>query len=122
MTWRNDAICAQIDPELWFPDGGDYRAAKQICATCPVTAECLAFALQNETSGYRYGVYGGLTAKQRNRPDPVTAAAARIRDCTECGTQFEARHPNILTCSEPCRTAAKRRRERRYSQQRRRTA
>lgn len=122
MSWINDAICAQIDPELWFPDNGDHRAAKRICATCPVTAECLAFALQNEVSGHRYGIYGGLDAKQRNRPDPATVAAARMRDCTECGTQFEARRYNTLTCSEPCRAAAKRRRQRTYYQQRRRAA
>lgn len=62
--WATAAVCAQIDPEIFFPDGGSDTKAKRICARCPVTAECLADALgRNE----RYGVWGGLNVRERNR-------------------------------------------------------
>jgi WhiB family redox-sensing transcriptional regulator len=38
--------------------------AKRICATCPVTAECLDYALRH---GEKYGVWGGLTPRARRR-------------------------------------------------------
>lgn len=58
-------VCAQTDPETFFPGKGMpfvAQAAKRICSTCPVQAECLGYALE-----YRepYGIWGGLTAKER---------------------------------------------------------
>ena len=64
--WRDEALCAQTDPELWFPDhGGSNTAAKAICARCPVRVACLEWTLANETPGTTFGVAGGLTAEQR---------------------------------------------------------
>jgi WhiB family redox-sensing transcriptional regulator len=61
--WRLAAVCAQTDPEAFFPEkGGSPAAAKAVCARCPVTAECLDWALANDV---RYGVWGGLSAQQR---------------------------------------------------------
>ncbi|WP_081343365.1 WhiB family transcriptional regulator [Mycobacteroides chelonae] len=65
--WTKDALCPQVDAELFFPTPGgpgqrSARAAKAICAQCPVTAECLEFAIRN---GEEYGVYGGVTAHER---------------------------------------------------------
>jgi len=61
--WRESAVCAQTDPEMWFPDkGGSIRLAKRICASCPVTAPCLDYALDH---GMRHGVWGGLTERER---------------------------------------------------------
>jgi WhiB family redox-sensing transcriptional regulator len=57
------ALCAQVDPDLWFPDkGGSTRVPKQICAGCPIKAECLAWAIATDE---RYGVWGGLSEKER---------------------------------------------------------
>jgi WhiB family redox-sensing transcriptional regulator len=63
--WRDQAICAQIDPDLFFPEkGGSSREAKKICLSCTVREECLAFALENEE---RFGVFGGLSERERRR-------------------------------------------------------
>ena len=35
VTWRDFALCAEADPEAWFPDIGEPSApAKAICAAC----------------------------------------------------------------------------------------
>ena len=60
--WRGAANCATADPELFFPESSDTRAAKKVCAECAVTAECLAYALLH---GYYKGVWGGLSGKER---------------------------------------------------------
>ncbi len=69
--WVRFAVCAQTDPEVWFPPPGglphEDRAALQICARCPVRLDCLDFAMRAEgdTRVDRYGIWGGLTARQR---------------------------------------------------------
>ncbi len=58
-SWRLEAICAQVDPELWFPEHGsseEAREAKRICAECPVQRSCLQYALD---AGEQYGLWGG---------------------------------------------------------------
>lgn len=47
---------------LDFFDGRRKAEAKAICATCPVTQECLEFALKHDE---KYGVWGGLDADER---------------------------------------------------------
>lgn len=69
--WRLAALCAQTDPELWFPErGGAVKPALRICGRCEdwVRDACLADALAVEArlSGEVYGVRGGKTAKQRD--------------------------------------------------------
>ena len=63
--WRDSALCAQVDGDLFFPDkGGSNRAAKKICAACDVQAECLAYALENSEP---FGVWAGTSERQRTR-------------------------------------------------------
>lgn len=63
--WMADGVCAQTDPELFFPDkGGATKEAKRVCGGCPVKGECLAFALENQE---RFGVWGGLSERERRR-------------------------------------------------------
>jgi len=63
--WVGDALCAQIAPEVFFPDeGGSTREAKKICAACPVRAQCLEYAL---TNGERFGIWGGLSERERRK-------------------------------------------------------
>jgi len=62
-AWTEQALCAQVDPDLFFPDKGDSpRQAKRICAGCEVRADCLAEALDR---GERWGVWGGLSERER---------------------------------------------------------
>ena len=63
--WRLDALCAETDPEAFFPEkGGSTREAKRVCASCAVRAECLEYAL---TSDERFGIWGGLSERERRR-------------------------------------------------------
>ena len=63
--WREQALCAQTDPESFFPDkGGSPREAKQVCLSCAVRVECLNDALDNDE---RFGVWGGLSEKERRK-------------------------------------------------------
>lgn len=63
--WRDDALCAQVDPELFFPDtGGSPVAAKRVCGRCHVRAECLEYAL---ATCQRWGVWGGMSEQERRK-------------------------------------------------------
>jgi WhiB family redox-sensing transcriptional regulator len=67
--WYRDAVCAQADPEAWYPEqGGSTVPAKRICLACPVAAECLAYALAHQE---RFGVWGGLSPRERQRLQPT---------------------------------------------------
>lgn len=57
-TWREDALCRQTDPELYFPErGGSTQDAKDVCQICEVRTNCLDYALN---TGQNFGVWGGL--------------------------------------------------------------
>ncbi|HEX3778558.1 MAG TPA: WhiB family transcriptional regulator [Pseudonocardiaceae bacterium] len=61
--WQDRALCAQTDPEEFFPEkGGSTREAKRICQGCDVRADCLAYALTHDE---RFGIWGGLSERQR---------------------------------------------------------
>ncbi len=63
--WRDYALCAQTDPEIFFPEkGGSNRAAKQVCASCFVRVQCLEWALETQQ---QHGVLGGLSDRERRR-------------------------------------------------------
>lgn len=60
--WRDSALCAQTDPDLFFPDWGEpAEPAKRICGACTVRADCLAYALGQEV---QWGVWGGYTTRE----------------------------------------------------------
>ena len=65
LAWQTDALCAQTDPEAFFPEkGGSTRDAKRICTSCDVRAECLDYALENDE---RFGIWGGLSERERRK-------------------------------------------------------
>jgi WhiB family redox-sensing transcriptional regulator len=65
LSWQADALCAQTDPESFFPEkGGSTREAKKICASCEVRGECLEYALSNDE---RFGIWGGLSERERRK-------------------------------------------------------
>jgi WhiB family transcriptional regulator, redox-sensing transcriptional regulator len=69
-SWRLRAACREVDSAGFFsPDGerGPAREvrearAKAICARCPVIRECAGYAI---AAGERYGVWGGLSERER---------------------------------------------------------
>lgn len=70
--WTTEALCAQTDPDAFFPEkGGTTRAAKAVCARCDVRELCLAYALERRE---RYGVWGGLSERERRLLLPQPAA------------------------------------------------
>ncbi|HSU69822.1 MAG TPA: WhiB family transcriptional regulator [Micrococcaceae bacterium] len=65
LGWQTDALCAQTDPEAFFPEkGGSTRDAKKVCAACNVRAQCLEYALSNDE---RFGIWGGMSERERRR-------------------------------------------------------
>lgn len=70
--WAPRGICRWEDRHLFFSPGGQanrspakitqarWNEAKEICAMCPVIAECA-----RDTLGEEYGVFGGLDEHQR---------------------------------------------------------
>ncbi|MGM7669434.1 WhiB family transcriptional regulator [Microbacterium sp. A93] len=65
LAWQVDALCAQTDPEAFFPEkGGSTRDAKKVCSSCTVRSECLEYALGNDE---RFGIWGGLSERERRR-------------------------------------------------------
>jgi WhiB family transcriptional regulator, redox-sensing transcriptional regulator len=69
--WMAEGLCAQTDPEAFFPEkGGSTREAKSVCSRCTVAAECLDYALEQ---GERFGIWGGLSERDRRRITRRTA-------------------------------------------------
>jgi len=65
LAWQSDSLCAQTDPEAFFPEkGGSTRDAKRICASCEVRSQCLEYALANDE---RFGIWGGLSERERRK-------------------------------------------------------
>jgi WhiB family redox-sensing transcriptional regulator len=65
LAWQERALCAQTDPEAFFPEkGGSTREAKAVCASCEVRAQCLEYALENDE---RFGIWGGMSERERRR-------------------------------------------------------
>jgi WhiB family redox-sensing transcriptional regulator len=65
LAWQSDSLCAQTDPEAFFPEkGGSTRDAKRICSSCEVRSQCLDYALQNDE---RFGIWGGLSERERRK-------------------------------------------------------
>ena len=63
LTWMDDALCAQIGSDFWFPEKGEpVTEAKRICEGCPVRVPCLEYALE---IGDKFGIWGGKSERQR---------------------------------------------------------
>jgi WhiB family redox-sensing transcriptional regulator len=65
LSWQERALCAQTDPEAFFPEkGGSTREAKRVCLSCDVRSQCLEYALAHDE---RFGIWGGLSERERRR-------------------------------------------------------
>ena len=63
LAWQERALCAQTDPEVFFPNkGGSTLDARRVCKRCDVVAECLAYALRTNQQD---GIWGGTSPVQR---------------------------------------------------------
>ncbi len=79
-SWRDEAVCRDTDPDLFFPIGTTGQAllqidrAKQVCNECTVQVSCLEFALETNQDS---GVWGGTSEEERR--DIRRKIAARHR-------------------------------------------
>lgn len=69
--WRTRALCADVDPEIFYPldvtpTAPAVQVAKRICAACPVQAPCLLDVMVGEDPARRWGVIGGTTPDERH--------------------------------------------------------
>lgn len=72
-AWTEQALCAQVDAELFFPETGlTSRTARSVCRRCDVRTDCLAYAIDN---GIREGVWGGMSERQRR---PLVTALKEV--------------------------------------------
>lgn len=82
--WMSEGLCAQTDPEIFFPDKGtNYHQPKKICGNCPVRTQCEDYAQTVERGlaySYRHGAFGGASPRQRAHTDDVTYKQARDAD------------------------------------------
>ena len=65
--WYDRALCAEVDPEIFFPEkGGSTREAKAVCRACEVRPECLEFIMQPENADVaRFGIWAGMSERER---------------------------------------------------------
>ncbi len=66
QSWRTRALCAEVDPELFFPTapGRPPQYLRQICFRCQVRPQCLEYAIETKQE---HGIWGGMTESERNR-------------------------------------------------------
>ena len=77
MSWRSEAACDGANPDIFFLGYGSTEGrghaslnktakarAMELCAGCPVTDECLTYALALPLSD-DFGIWGGTTELQR---------------------------------------------------------
>ena len=62
LDWQAGAACVGKE---WFVEDGNLGKKREICASCPVTAECLEFAL--EMKDVSSVVYAGTTGNAREQ-------------------------------------------------------
>jgi len=73
--WQSRANCMGVDPDLFFPErGASTREAKEVCRGCVVQDDCLEYAL---TNGEKFGIWGGLSERERRRIRRGRAVARR---------------------------------------------
>ena len=89
IEWRHDALCLQVDPELFFPDKGKPGTqATAVCRRCDVSQQCLDYALKNRITE---GIWGGVHPRARR------GRYAPLRDPSLCVNGHEKTAENTST-------------------------
>ena len=87
LSWQERALCAQTDPEAFFPEkGGSTREAKKVCLSCDVRSECLEYAL-----GQRRAV--------RHLGRPVGARTAQAEEARGLALTGTSRRTSPAVCA-----------------------
>ncbi len=77
LGWMQEALCAQTDPDIFYPEkGGSTAPATSVCNSCSVRGECLEYAVTNDI---RHGIWGGTSDNDRKRMARERKAAGGAR-------------------------------------------
>ena len=77
LAWQDNGACRGADADLFFPErGASTRRAKQICSECAVRVECLEYAI---CTGEKFGIWGGMSERERRRIRKERTIAASRR-------------------------------------------
>ncbi|OFE14231.1 hypothetical protein BA895_11500 [Humibacillus sp. DSM 29435] len=105
-TWVGRAACVGVSPETFssedLPTSGSPRrstttaAAKAVCAACPVSSDCLRYAIDHRVE---FGVWGGFTGAERQLLARARPRPDRSPDRT--GGQTEDAHRGPRRASRP---------------------
>lgn len=103
MEWTKDALCGKpqhkdVVEKFFSIDADDRYVAKNICFSCPVRKECLAFALDNNII---WGVWGGKDHNDLRRTLSLNAAGnetrrRRMPQCPWCGARTSALRTRLV--------------------------
>jgi WhiB family transcriptional regulator, redox-sensing transcriptional regulator len=93
VNWHERALCAEFNPEMWFPDKGSTamaRDAKQVCGSaempsCPVREQCLEYAL---THNMQDGIWGGMAPRERKNYKRARNRPTRARTHCDAGHEL----------------------------------
>lgn len=91
LEWIERAACAGLPTALFFPEPGRPAAASDpvtVCRSCPVSDDCLAYALE---ARIEHGIYGGLNAVERRRHRRRVLKAARSDRLRHAAYDIDAR-------------------------------
>ena len=62
--WRQHANCRGADTNIFFPEtGGSNKKALAYCNNCPVTTQCLEFAINATNPVIAWGIWAGHSEK-----------------------------------------------------------
>lgn len=111
MSWYDYAECQNTDPELFFPIGTTgpaltrLKVAKSICASCPVQAMCLAWAM---LAGIEHGVWGGTSEEERRATRRRTSWQQHLAAPPAERQRLTSAVPDLAVASTPGSGAAAR--------------
>lgn len=98
--WIELAACAQTDPELFFPTGGQPGTeGKRVCMGCEVRNECLEYAITSPV--FLDGIWGGMTPTQRRELRRGRGIKTKNVAVDQCGTAAGAKRHYRLG-QKPC--------------------
>lgn len=121
QTWVEDALCAQADPESFFPEAqgqtAESRKAKAICRKCPVITQCYDYALHNA----EWGIWGGTSMNERikaRKRHGITLFSGWVEHGTEAGARahYRRRERPCPECLDAANRAARERQKSRAAE------
>jgi WhiB family transcriptional regulator, redox-sensing transcriptional regulator len=96
--WTDRALCREAKDPTIFDGHCDRKVVPEnalaFCRRCPVTVQCLEYALDKDNSEARQGIWGGTTPVHRKM---ITRGLSR-KKCPVCASVLIRREPVTETC------------------------